>query len=88
MKKAVETHRLFRELCLQQLAADSCADQNQQQQRQQDAARRALSFFDDNRCFNNRLCQVASGSSRSGASQGSGENEFFHVNLQNLRGIN
>ena len=65
---------------------NSCGNNNQQDQRQDDALRRALGFFNNNRCLNNRLFQVTGISGRSSSGQCSGENEFFHINLQNLHG--
>ena len=67
------------------VGGNSNCNQNQQDQRQKDARRRALGFFHDDRCFNNRFCQRAGKSGRSSSGKGSSKNEFFHFNLQNSR---
>ncbi len=81
-------HRLFHEFRVGLACSNSSSNNDQQDQRQQDALRRTLSFFYNNRCFNNRLFQVTSISGRSSSSQCSSENEFLHINLQNLRSSN
>lgn len=82
-KKGGGKHRLSCDLPIYLVACcNSCCNQNQQKQRQHDAAGGASCFFDDHRCFNNRLRQVASKCGRCGAGQCGGENEFLHINLQ------
>ncbi len=79
-------HRLFFESLVDLACCNSCCNNNQQNQRQDDTLRRALGFFDNNRCLYNRLFQVARICGRSSSGQCSSENEFLHINLQNLHG--
>ncbi|EAQ04025.1 hypothetical protein OB2597_12296 [Pseudooceanicola batsensis HTCC2597] len=79
-------HRLFPEQSQLILLGSSDCDNSQKQQRDQETGGRSRGFFDDDRCFNDRIGQGASGCGRSCSCQCGGENEFLHSILQIFAG--
>ena len=76
-------HRLFHDVFVRS-GRSSGRDQNEQKQRNDNAASRRRGLLFNNDRFHYGLGHATRESGGSSARQGSGENEFLHVNLQIL----